>query len=185
MAHVDWLPEDGTLRHMFHRWPELAAPLTDYTEKLMRGPSPLTPAERELIATVTSATNACHFCTGSHRATAEAMGMDGSVVEAIMDDLDGADIAPALKPILAFVKKLTRTPAKIVQADVDAVFEAGWDAEAFHHAVSICALFNHYNRILDAYGIRMDDSYYAEAGRRMAQEGYTAPVSRYMAGKFD
>lgn len=185
MSHVDWLPEDGTMRHMFHRWPELAAPLTDYTEKLMRGPSPFTPAERELIATITSATNACHFCTGSHRATAEAMGIDGDVVEAIMEDIDNADIASAMKPIFAMVKKLTRTPSKIVKRDVDAVFDAGWNEEAFHHAVSICALFNYYNRILDAYGIRMEDSYYAEAGQRMAKEGYVAPVSRFMAGKFD
>jgi len=185
MAYVDWLPEDGTLRHIFHRWPELAAPLTDYTEKLMRGPSPFTPAERELIATVTSATNACHFCYGSHRATAEAMGFDGTLIEAVMADLDTAEIKPAMKPVLAFVKKLTSSPAGILQSDVDAIFDAGWDSEAFHHAVSVCALFNQYNRILDAYGIKMDDSYYAEAGRRMAEEGYQGPVSRYMAGKFD
>jgi len=185
MPYLDWLPEDGTLRHLFHRWPELAAPLTEYTETLMRGPSPFTPAERELIATVTSATNACHFCTGSHRATAEAMGISGDLIEAIMTDLDTAEIAPAMKPVLALVQKLTRTPSRIVKSDVDAVLDAGWDEVAFHHAVSICALFNHYNRIVDAYGIRMDETYYHEAGRRMAAEGYTGPVRRFVTGDFD
>ena len=185
MPHLDWLPEDGTLRHIFHRWPDLAAPLTDYTETLMRGPSAFTAAERELIATVTSATNACHFCYGSHRATAEAMGVDGALIESVMADLDKADIRREMKPVLAFVKTLTRTPDRITRDDVDAVFAAGWDADAFHHAVAICALFNHYNRIVDAYGIKMDDAYYADSGRQMAEEGYSGPVGRYMAGKFE
>jgi len=185
MPYVDWLPEDGTFRHIFHRWPEHARPLIDYSERVMRGPAPFTPAERELIATVTSAANACEYCYGAHRAAAEAMGMDGALIEAVLEDPETADIAPALLPVLAFTRKLTRTPARIVKADVDAIFAAGWDEEAFHCCVSVCALFNLQNRILDGYGIRRDADYYAETGLRLAEEGYLRPVRRYLAGDLE
>jgi len=185
MPYVDWLPKDGGFRHIFHRWPKLARPLTEYSERVMRGPAPFTPAERELLATVTCAVNACEYCYGAHLATAEAMGMDGALIEAVLEDPETADIAPALLPVLAFITKLTRTPARIVKADVDAIFAAGWDEEAFHCCVSVCALFNHQNRILDAYGIKREPGYYTEIGQRIAENGYLGLVNQYIAGDLD
>src|SRR5215467_9298405 len=47
------------------------APIRDLTQVLMRGPSSLTEAERELIATIVSHGNECKFCTAAHTATAD------------------------------------------------------------------------------------------------------------------
>ncbi len=178
MPLVKWLPKDGTMRQMFKRWPELARPITEFTEVLMRGPSPFSVVERELIATITSATNTCQFCYGSHKATAVAFGFDGDLIEQLVADVNTANVDEAMKPVLAYVKKLTLTPSKMTQADADAVFAAGWDEVAFHHAVSICGLFNYYNRILEGYGIRMGQDYFDESGARLASLGYVETVRR-------
>lgn len=179
MPHAKWLPPDGTMRHMFRRWPELAGPLAEFTEVLMRGPSPFSDAQRELIAAVTSATNQCQFCYGTHRATAEAFGIDPGVFDQIQADVMHADVDDTMKPVLAYVQKLTLTPSRITQADVDAVFAAGWNDQAFHHATSICGLFNYYNRILEGYGIRMDQAFYDEAGVKLVELGYLYSEERY------
>ena len=44
-------------------------------------------------------------------------------------DLDASAVDDKLKPVLRFVKKLTETPSRMMQADVDAIFDAGWDED--------------------------------------------------------
>jgi alkylhydroperoxidase family enzyme len=67
MAHIE-LPDGipGITGPMM-KYPETAQHLRGLAEALMRGPSSLTLAERELIATYVSAQNNCHFCTKSHQ----------------------------------------------------------------------------------------------------------------------
>ena len=47
--------------HLFNARPEAARHLCNYMEEVMRGPSPLSPGWRELIAAFTSARNDCLF----------------------------------------------------------------------------------------------------------------------------
>lgn len=42
----------------------------------------------------------------------------------------------------------------MVQADADAIFEAGWDERAFQDVVMVCAMFNFMNRLVDGFGIQ-------------------------------
>ena len=50
----------------------------EYHDRLMRDHSPLTVAERELIAAYVSGLNACTYCYGSHVIAAGAFGVDES-----------------------------------------------------------------------------------------------------------
>jgi AhpD family alkylhydroperoxidase len=50
--------------------PETARPLLDYHQALLRGPSPLSVADRELIAAHVSGLTACRYCRGVRTATA-------------------------------------------------------------------------------------------------------------------
>src|SRR5579859_2727015 len=70
MAHIT-LPEGvpGIVGPMM-AYPETEKHLNGLAEALLRGPSSLTPAEREVIATYVSAQNDCYFCTSAHAATA-------------------------------------------------------------------------------------------------------------------
>lgn len=61
MAHVlieNELPGIGGLLRQF---PDTGRALSQFTQVLLRGESPLTPAERELIASYTSYLNNCHY----------------------------------------------------------------------------------------------------------------------------
>jgi alkylhydroperoxidase family enzyme len=70
MAHLA-LPQGipGILGPMLFR-PETAKPLNELAEVLLRGPSSLPRADRELIATYVSSQNDCFFCQTIHGAVA-------------------------------------------------------------------------------------------------------------------
>jgi hypothetical protein len=51
MAHLPSLPAKATLLDGFKAFPETNRPLLEFHEALLRGPSPFTEAEREMIAT--------------------------------------------------------------------------------------------------------------------------------------
>ena len=150
------IPEDPDLAAVFRRFPHMVPPLLEVHDRILRDPSPLTVAERELIAAYVSGLNACAYCHGAHRVAAEVFGVDAAVVDAMMADLEASPVEARLKPILAYVRKLTLTPARIVEADAEAVYAAGWEEQALFDAVSVCALFNFMNRIVEGAGIRGD-----------------------------
>jgi len=76
---VPYLPslrDDAVLSDVFRRFSDHAAPLTDYAQRLMRGPSPLSVAQRELIGAYVSGLNACVYCHGVHTAIAVSQGIE-------------------------------------------------------------------------------------------------------------
>lgn len=60
------LPENASLADLRSLFADLTDKLRPYAEHLMRGPSPFTPAERELIAAYVSGVNSCRYCHGVH-----------------------------------------------------------------------------------------------------------------------
>jgi len=74
MTYLPSLPGDAVLLDVFRAYPQASRPLLDYHQALLRGPSPLSVAERELIAAYVSGLNACGYCHGVHTATAQAPG---------------------------------------------------------------------------------------------------------------
>ncbi len=51
--------------------------------------------------------------------------------------------------------------------------QAGWPEEAIYDAVNVCALFNFYNRWVDATGVHAQPEEETEDGaRRLAEWGY-------------
>ena len=141
MTFLKSLPENAVLLNVLKAYPGPARELIEYHEVVLRGPSPLSSAERELIAAFVSALNGCRYCRGVHTATAEVLGVAAGTVDALMDDIDKAAVDDRLKPILHYAGKLTRQPDGLTQAD--AIFAAGWDDQALHDTVSVCAFQLH------------------------------------------
>ncbi len=98
--------------------------------------------------------------------------MDENLLESMLSDLDASDVDEKLKPVLRFVKKLTETPSRMEQSDVDAIFAAGWDEDAYHYAVMICGLFNLMNRVIDGYGVKSTAEGRLANGRKLVDTGY-------------
>lgn len=172
MSYLKSLPAETTLLQVFRAYPGPAKHLLAFHEELLRGESPFTPGERELIAAYVSGLNSCGYCHGIHTVTAEAFGVPEGLLAAAVADLDSAPVDARLRPVLAYVGKLTRTPARMTEADAEAVFAAGWDERALHDAVLACALFNFMNRMVEGIGIRADAAYTAESGNRLKDVGY-------------
>lgn len=148
------LPEPIEMGALFKAFPNTIRPLVEYHDRLLRDWSPLTIGERELIAAYVSGLNACTFCYGAHSMAAEAFGIDEEVFDGLITDLDTARVDEKLKPVLRYVRKLTLSPTRITGNDATAVYEAGWDERALFDAISVCALFNFMNRIVEGSGMR-------------------------------
>ncbi len=172
MALLRSLPENATFADLRRTYADLLEKLRPYGHRLMRGPSPLTPGERELIAAFVSGVNSCRYCHGAHSLVARAFGIDESVFAKSLDNIGDAPIDARLKPILRYVRKLTETPSRMTAADAVAVYEAGWSDEALLHAIAVCAYFNNMNRLVEGAGIvgRVED--YSTAAQRLVEHGY-------------
>ncbi len=178
MALLPSLPTEAALTDVVAAFEEPMLHLKPFAQSLMRGPSPLSEGERELIAAYVSGLNACQYCHGIHAQTAFAFGISEHVFEGLMADIAAAEVSDKLKPILRYVKKLTETPSRMVQADAQAVFDAGWDETALFHAVAVCAYFNMMNRIVEGAGVAVPSDDYAARGARLAEQGYSAGKRR-------
>ncbi|MDJ0946205.1 MAG: peroxidase-related enzyme [Kiloniellales bacterium] len=174
MPQLPSLPEKATLLDVFKRFPASSRPLLLYHEVLMRGPSPFTEGERELIAAVVSRRNRCGYCEGVHAATARALGEAPARVAAVLGDPLGARESAELRPVLAYVEKLTQDAASVSEADAEAVLAAGWPEQALFDAVAICALYNLMNRLVNGLGIEADAAYFEAAAERLSTGGYAA-----------
>ncbi len=172
MPYLKSLPEDAMLLQVFRAYPDTARPLLDYHELVMRGPSPFTVAERELIAAYVSGVNECGYCHGVHTATAEAFGVPPGLLAALLADLDTAPIDDRMRAVLRYVGKLTTSLSRLTDEDAAAVLAAGWEERALHDAVIVCALFNFMNRMVNGLGIKADDTYFALSGTRLRDVGY-------------
>lgn len=181
MSFVKSVPEaEESVAAVMRRYPAMAMPMMEFSDVILRsGECAFTHEERELIGAFASGLNNCTYCYNTHKATAEAFGVDEGLLDSMVADLESADVDEKMKPVLMFVRKLTRTPSKMIQADADAIFVAGWDEDCFHYAVMICAMFNMMNRIMDGYGVENTAEFRLERGRALAEVGYK-PVAEKM-----
>ena len=127
MCWLKTLPANSGLHNIFQAFPETARPLIVYDEALLRGPSPFSAGERELIAAYVSGPNACDFCHDIHAQTAAAFGIDTETLRALLADPSSALVDTRLRAVISFVHKLTLSPSRMTAADAEAVFAAGWD----------------------------------------------------------
>lgn len=153
--------------------------LIDYHTAVMRGDSPLTEAERELVAAYVSGLNACEYCHGVHAATARAYGMDATMLTALVEDPELAAAPDRLRPLLRFARKLTLDQAKMATADAEAVYAAGWSEQALHDLVNVTALFNFMNRFVHGHGLELQSADLSRRGEGLKNEGY-APLLAWL-----
>lgn len=173
MSFLRSMPE-ASLMDVFKAYPGLARPIHEFAETLMRGPSPFSEGERELIAAYVSSLNGCHFCRASHMGVATRFGIPERVLNDLLADSDHADISEKFKPIIRYVRKLTETPARMDSTDVEKVYEAGWDKTALVHAALVCAFFSLMNRWVDGLGIQANSAVVRMAADMLHKKGYEA-----------
>jgi uncharacterized peroxidase-related enzyme len=166
-------PADAGPANVFSAYPEIYAAWSKMSEALMNGPSPLAPAERELILAYAAGVAGCRFVCVAHSEVAYAHGIEPGLVERLIEDPDSAPVDPKLKALLAFVRKLALTPGEMTQADADAVFAAGWPEQALQDAIAVTARAAFMQRLVEGHGfVPMSRELAAKRARQRLQHGY-------------
>ncbi len=180
MTYPTSLAADAKVYDVFSMRPATFEPFTETCEQIMRGPSPLSPAQRELIGAFVSRLNSCPYCHDVHNEAVKAYGIDGELTRQLQEDPESADIDDNFKVLLEFVRKVTEGAYRIGDSDYDRLYTAGWGDEEIHDAIVVTCLFNFMNRLVSSFGIEADDEYLALAGSRIKNDGYTSSLTKIM-----
>jgi uncharacterized peroxidase-related enzyme len=180
MPHID-LPESLGIRSLADYRPDTGQHLYELAQTLLRGESPLSEAERELIAAFVSHRNKCTFCFSSHAAAARYLFQaDAQVVDFVLVDYENAPISPKLKSLL-HIAACVQTDARTVSSELVAQARAnGAEDRDIHDTVLIAATFCMFNRYVDGLATvtpaAASDTWVA-MGERLGKNGYVGPKS--------
>ena len=90
-----------------------------------------------------------------------------------MTDLESSSFDERHKALFRFVDRVNRDSQSITAADLDVPRAAGWTDEALYFAITVCALFNFYNRWIDATGVHaLSEEAHRLGGKRSAIHCY-------------
>lgn len=88
-------------------------------------------------------------------------------------DLDTSRLDEKHRTLFRLVDRVNRDSPHLSADAFGPARAAGWTDDALYFAITVCALFNFYNRWVDAAGVHaMSDEAHREGGRRMAAMGY-------------
>ena len=91
----------------------------------------------------------------------------------MLRDFENSRLEEKEKALFRFVDKVNRDSPRITPADMEPLHAAGWGDDAIYFALTVCALFNFYNRWVDATGVHeMSPEAHREGGKRTAVHGY-------------
>ena len=184
MAHIQ--VEEGVpgIRSLVMFRPETGKPLYDLAQVLLRGESPLSEADRELIAAYVSRRNQCVFCSSSHAAAARCLyGDEKDIVDDVLAGLQRSRITGKLKSLLHIAGKVQILGKEVLPEDIAAARSTGASARKqgandreIHDTVLIAATFCMFNRYVDGLAsfTPTDPEVYAAMGEKM-KNGYSLP----------
>jgi hypothetical protein len=94
-------------------------------------------------------------------------------VKGVMEDVETSALEEKDKALLRFVDKVNTDSTSITREDMQPLYQAGWTDDAIYYAITVCALFNFYNRWIDATGVHpLSEAAHREGGKRSATFGY-------------
>jgi len=178
MAHIAVPAGVPGIRSLALFRPETAKLLYDLAQVLLREPSPLSTAERELIATHVSARNSCVFCASSHAAAArELFGEEREVVDCVLFGEEAGRLSSKLKALLVIAGQVQQSGRAVTPEAVAAARAEGAVDREIHDTVLIAATFSMFNRYVDGLNTLTptDPQAYAEMGLRLSTAGYAPP----------
>jgi uncharacterized protein YciW len=94
-------------------------------------------------------------------------------VASVIRDLETSALNEKEKALFRFVDKVNSRSAEISSEDTQPLYAVGWDDEVIYYAITVCALFNFYNRWVDASGVHaLSDEAHRQNAKRSASAGY-------------
>jgi alkylhydroperoxidase family enzyme len=106
---------------------------------------------------------------GQERSLADAE----AFVAGVLADIETSGLDDREKALMRFVDRVNRESPSIGPEDIGRLHDAGWPDEAIYYAITVCALFNFYNRWIDASGVHaLSEEAHRQGGKRSAATGY-------------
>ena len=175
MAYIEMTNQLPGISGLLKQFTRTAKPLAELAQELLRGPSTLTPGERETIASYVSSRNECTFCKNSHGAAAKHLLKDNaSWVDEVAADVESSGVSPKMKALLNIAGKVQQSGREVTEGDIRRAREEGAIDQEIHDTVLIAAAFCMYNRYVDGLGTWAPENPedYMEDGKVLATVGY-------------
>jgi uncharacterized peroxidase-related enzyme len=180
---VGGLPDAPGILTALNLTPELGVHLRGLADELLVNDfagATISRAEREMLATATSAANDCFYCMDSHGAFATAL-LERSgetdrvpVIDTIKSgSSDG--LGEKMQALLHVARTVRRDPFDLTADDVAAAHAAGASDQDVQLAVLIASAFSMYNRLVEGFRAMTPPvtDVYAEVAARIAEHGYS------------
>ena len=175
MPHIS-LPEGiPGIRGPLSIRPDIARPLSEFTETLMRGENSLSRGERELIATVVSSLNDCFYCENSHGGVAQHyLQCDTAFVDKVKKDFMSANLSDKMKSLLSIAASVQKGGKHVTEDQIAKAKSIGITDREIHDTVLIAAAFCMFNRYVDGLNTwaPTDKNFYIDRAKHAAELGY-------------
>lgn len=132
----------------------------NFYNEVMLGDSGLSRLEREMIAVVVSSINHCYYCLVSHGQSVRKLSGDPVLGELLVMNYRSARLSPRERAMLDFAARLTETPAKVQEADRQALRDTGFSDRDIWDIVAATGFYNMTNRMSTGVGMMPNVEYH-------------------------
>lgn len=107
----------------------------------------------ELIGVVVSNENGCEYCVNHHAEALNHYWDDEERIEHLKEEYNGAELDDKQSRLVEYVVKLTKTPDKVCESNVDMLRDVGFSDENILNINLVASYFNFVNRIALGLGV--------------------------------
>ena len=122
--------------------------------------TPLEREEVEMLVVTVSGVNDCLYCVVAHGALLRIFADAPTLADKLATNHRTADLSAAHREMLDFAVKLTETPGRVEDADVDRLRDVGFSREEVWDIASVVSLFNLSNRMATVADMRPNAEFY-------------------------
>lgn len=130
---------------------------------LMLAQSSLSKLDREMIAVAVSSINQCYYCLTAHGAAVRQLSGNPELGEQMVMNYRAAALEPRQRAMLDFAVLMTEDPARIEEADRQALRDAGFSDRDIWDIAAVASFYNMSNRMASATDMRPNPEYHAMA----------------------
>jgi len=137
-------------------------PFFQYHDALVED-TPLDREEVEMIVVTVSGVNDCLYCVVAHGALCRVYAEAPKLADQLATNHRQADLSEQHRAMLDFAVKVTESPERVTDDDIQRLLDAGFTREAVWDVTSVVAFFNLSNRLASVADMRPNDEFYAMA----------------------
>jgi alkylhydroperoxidase family enzyme len=94
-------------------------------------------------------------------------------VQGVLRDVSTSKLDDKHKALFRYIERVNHDSRSLDFDDAQRLRDMGWTDEELYYAITVCALFNFYNRWIDASGVHaLSDESHRAGAKRSAKSGY-------------